>query len=128
MGVCLRSDDRRVAKMSERMEFNHGNKFDFQSSQALLNEPALGTPGLVPAPAMGTQWPSVIQAPVGVRSGKPEKFRHAALCRHGAGRPAWLAPRQLSISLGLCLRQVGNCLRHSVEKIGHGAASYSERW
>ena len=41
--------------MSERMEFNHGNKFDFQSSQALLNEPALGTPGLVPAPAMGTQ-------------------------------------------------------------------------
>jgi len=59
--------------MSERMEFNHGNKFDFQSSQALLNEPALGTPGLVPAPAMGTQWPSVIQAPVGVRLGSVDQ-------------------------------------------------------
>ena len=34
----------------------------------------VGTRGKVPAPAMGDQWPSVIDAPVGEHSAKPEKF------------------------------------------------------
>lgn len=34
----------------------------------------IGTRGAIPAPAMGTQWPSVIDAPVGAHSAKPEKF------------------------------------------------------
>ncbi|SHE67176.1 N6-adenosine-specific RNA methylase IME4 [Kaistia soli DSM 19436] len=34
----------------------------------------LGTRGDVPAPAMGDQWPSVIKAPVGEHSAKPEVF------------------------------------------------------
>ena len=42
------------------------------------------------------------------------------------GLPKMSSPTTTSAAL-LCLRQVGNCLRHSVEKIGHGAAIYSER-
>lgn len=34
----------------------------------------LGTRGNVPAPAPGTQWPSIIKAPVGEHSAKPEVF------------------------------------------------------
>lgn len=34
----------------------------------------VGTRGDIPAPAMGTQWPSAIEAPVGKHSVKPEKF------------------------------------------------------
>jgi N6-adenosine-specific RNA methylase IME4/ParB-like chromosome segregation protein Spo0J len=34
----------------------------------------VGTRGDIPAPAMGEQWPSVIEAPVGVHSAKPEIF------------------------------------------------------
>ena len=34
----------------------------------------IGVRGKVPAPAPGTQWPSVIEAPVGKHSEKPEKF------------------------------------------------------
>ncbi len=34
----------------------------------------LGTRGNVPAPAAGTQWPSVIRAPIGEHSAKPDKF------------------------------------------------------
>lgn len=34
----------------------------------------LGTRGNVPAPAPGTQWPSVIRAPIGEHSAKPDKF------------------------------------------------------
>jgi N6-adenosine-specific RNA methylase IME4 len=34
----------------------------------------IGTRGKVPAPAMGTQCPSIIEAPVGRHSEKPEKF------------------------------------------------------
>mgnify|MGYP006266980761 CR=1 FL=1 len=34
----------------------------------------VGTKGNVPAPAMGTQWPSVIDAPLGAHSEKPELF------------------------------------------------------
>jgi N6-adenosine-specific RNA methylase IME4 len=34
----------------------------------------IGTRGKVPAPAMGTQWPSLILAPVGRHSQKPEVF------------------------------------------------------
>jgi N6-adenosine-specific RNA methylase IME4 len=35
----------------------------------------IGTCGHIPAPAMGTQWPSLILAPVGRHSEKPEVFR-----------------------------------------------------
>jgi N6-adenosine-specific RNA methylase IME4 len=35
----------------------------------------VGTRGNIPAPAPGTQWPSVIDAPVGKHSAKPEIFR-----------------------------------------------------
>jgi N6-adenosine-specific RNA methylase IME4 len=34
----------------------------------------VGTRGKIPAPAMGTQWPSLIEAPVGAHSAKPECF------------------------------------------------------
>jgi N6-adenosine-specific RNA methylase IME4 len=34
----------------------------------------VGTRGGIPAPAPGTQWPSVIDAPLGEHSAKPEKF------------------------------------------------------
>ena len=34
----------------------------------------IGTRGRIPAPAMGTQWNSVIDAPVGRHSAKPEIF------------------------------------------------------
>ncbi|MCX5571464.1 MT-A70 family methyltransferase [Kaistia nematophila] len=34
----------------------------------------VGTRGDIPAPAMGEQWPSVIEAPVGAHSAKPEIF------------------------------------------------------
>jgi len=34
----------------------------------------IGTRGKIPAPAMGTQWSSVIEAKVGRHSQKPEKF------------------------------------------------------
>ncbi|MCO5091974.1 MT-A70 family methyltransferase [Bosea sp. (in: a-proteobacteria)] len=34
----------------------------------------VGTRGDIPAPALGTQWPSVIKAPVGEHSEKPEQF------------------------------------------------------
>ena len=34
----------------------------------------IGTRGKIPAPAPGTQWPSVIEAPVEAHSAKPEVF------------------------------------------------------
>jgi N6-adenosine-specific RNA methylase IME4 len=34
----------------------------------------IGARGNIPAPAMGTQWPSAVEAPVGEHSAKPEKF------------------------------------------------------
>ena len=60
----------------------------------------LGTRGNVPAPAPGMQWPSVIEAPVGEHSEKPEVFLQMVeeyfpnlpkieLNRRGAARPGW---------------------------------------
>lgn len=60
----------------------------------------VGTRGKVPAPAMGTQWPSVIEAPVGAHSAKPEKalemieayfptLPKIELNRRGAPRVGW---------------------------------------
>jgi N6-adenosine-specific RNA methylase IME4 len=34
----------------------------------------VGTLGAIPAPALGTQWPSIIEAPVGQHSEKPKRF------------------------------------------------------
>jgi N6-adenosine-specific RNA methylase IME4/uncharacterized ParB-like nuclease family protein len=60
----------------------------------------VGTRGNVPAPAMGTQWPSVIDAPVGEHSEKPEilaqmieeyfpNLPKIELNRRGPPRPGW---------------------------------------
>ena len=60
----------------------------------------VGTRGKIPAPAMGTQWPSVIDAPVGEHSAKPEIFLELIeayfptlpkieLNRRGPARPGW---------------------------------------
>lgn len=62
----------------------------------------VGTRGKVPAPAMGTQFPSVIKAPAGAHSAKPEIFLEMIeryyptlpkieLNRRGAARPGWSA-------------------------------------
>ena len=62
----------------------------------------VGTRGNVPAPAPGTQWPSVIEAPVGEHSDKPEVFAQMIeelfptmtkieLNRRGPARPGWSA-------------------------------------
>lgn len=60
----------------------------------------VGTRGDVPAPAMGDQWPSLIAAPVGEHSAKPEIFAEMIeayfptlpkieLNRRGLPRPGW---------------------------------------
>jgi N6-adenosine-specific RNA methylase IME4 len=60
----------------------------------------IGTRGHPPAPAPGTQWPSLIAAPVGRHSAKPEIFlqmietyfptvRKIELNRRGPARPGW---------------------------------------
>lgn len=60
----------------------------------------VGTRGDVPAPAMGDQWPSLIEAPVGEHSAKPEIFAEMIeayfprlpkieLNRRGLPRPGW---------------------------------------
>ncbi|MBI5111320.1 MAG: ParB N-terminal domain-containing protein [Rhodovulum sp.] len=60
----------------------------------------VGTRGAVPAPAPGTQWDSLIEAPVGAHSAKPERFlalveayypslAKIELNRRGSPRPGW---------------------------------------
>ena len=46
-----------------------GTGYWFRNQHELL---LVGTRGRIPAPAMGTQWPSLIEAPVGRHSEKPE--------------------------------------------------------
>jgi len=48
-----------------------GTGYWFRNMHELL---LVGTRGKVPAPAMGTQWGSVVTAPVGEHSAKPEEF------------------------------------------------------
>ena len=60
----------------------------------------IGVRGNIPAPAMGTQWESVVEAPVGEHSAKPDVFlkmveeyypnlpKIELNCR-GEGRPGW---------------------------------------
>jgi N6-adenosine-specific RNA methylase IME4 len=48
-----------------------GTGFWFRIQHEIL---LVGTKGNVPAPAPGTQWPSVIKAPPGRHSEKPEIF------------------------------------------------------
>ena len=48
-----------------------GTGYWFRNKHELL---LVGTRGDVPAPAMGDQWPSVVDAPVDVHSAKPEVF------------------------------------------------------
>ena len=48
-----------------------GTGYWFRNRHELL---LIGTRGKIPAPAMGDQFPSVIDAPVGEHSAKPEKF------------------------------------------------------
>ena len=48
-----------------------GTGYWFRNKHEIL---LIGTRGKVPAPAMGTQWSSLIQAPVGRHSEKPENF------------------------------------------------------
>jgi N6-adenosine-specific RNA methylase IME4 len=48
-----------------------GTGYWFRNKHEIL---LVGTRGHVPAPAMGTQWPSLILAPVGRHSEKPEAF------------------------------------------------------
>jgi N6-adenosine-specific RNA methylase IME4 len=74
-----------------------GTGYWFRNQHELL---LLGTRGNVPAPAMGSQWSSVITAPVGEHSAKPETFLEMIegyfpnlpkieLNRRGEPRPGW---------------------------------------
>jgi N6-adenosine-specific RNA methylase IME4 len=60
----------------------------------------IGTRGKIPCPAPGTQWRSVIEAPIGKHSEKPECFLEMIeayypnlpkieLNRRGPARPGW---------------------------------------
>lgn len=71
----------------------------FRNQHELL---LVGTRGCIPAPAPGTQWPSVIQAPRGAHSAKPEpvleliesyfpNLPKIELNRRGPARPGWSA-------------------------------------
>jgi N6-adenosine-specific RNA methylase IME4 len=48
-----------------------GTGYWFRNKHELL---LIGIKGNIPAPAPGTQWPSVIEAPRGIHSAKPECF------------------------------------------------------
>lgn len=48
-----------------------GTGYWFRNAHEIL---LVGTRGKIPAPAMGDQWPSVIEAPVGKHSEKPDAF------------------------------------------------------
>lgn len=74
-----------------------GTGYWFRNKHELL---LVGTHGNVPAPAPGTQWPSLIEAPVGAHSAKPECFLEMIeayfpslpkieLFRRGVPRPGW---------------------------------------
>jgi N6-adenosine-specific RNA methylase IME4 len=74
-----------------------GTGYWFRNAHELL---LIGVRGDVPAPAMGTQFPSVIRAPVGEHSAKPEIFLEMIeayfpslpkieLNRRGPARPGW---------------------------------------
>src|SRR5262249_27672431 len=55
----------------QRTGKGRGTGYWFTNEHELL---LVGVKGNVPAPAPGDQWPSVIEAPVGKHSVKPEKF------------------------------------------------------
>lgn len=74
-----------------------GTGYWFRNAHELL---LVGTRGDIPAPAMGTQLPSVIEAPVTAHSAKPEAFLELIetyfptlpkieLNRRGPARPGW---------------------------------------
>jgi N6-adenosine-specific RNA methylase IME4 len=74
-----------------------GTGYWFRNAHELL---LVGTRGRIPAPAMGTQMPSVIEAPVGAHSAKPDVFLEMIeayfptlpkieLNRRGPARPGW---------------------------------------
>lgn len=76
----------------------NGTGYWFRNRHELL---LVGTRGNVPAPAMGTQWPSVVDAPVGEHSAKPEIFHELIeqyfptlpkleMNRRGAARAGWM--------------------------------------
>jgi N6-adenosine-specific RNA methylase IME4 len=74
-----------------------GTGYWFRNKHELL---LVGTRGDIPAPAPGTQWPSVVEAPVGRHSAKPEVFAEMIesyfpnlpkieLNRRGPARTGW---------------------------------------
>jgi N6-adenosine-specific RNA methylase IME4 len=74
-----------------------GTGYWFRNKHELL---LVGVRGNIPAPAMGMQWPSLIQAPVAEHSAKPECFLEMIeqyfpslpkieLNRRGLARPGW---------------------------------------
>ena len=74
-----------------------GTGYWFRNKHELL---LIGIHGSIPAPAMGTQWPSLIEAPVSAHSAKPECFLEMIeayfptlpkieLFRRGPPRPGW---------------------------------------
>jgi N6-adenosine-specific RNA methylase IME4 len=82
-----------------RVGKQRGTGYWFINEHELL---LVGTRGNVPAPAQGTQWPSVIDAPVGEHSEKPEIFLELIeayfpnlpkieLNRRGSPRGGWFA-------------------------------------
>jgi hypothetical protein len=76
-----------------------GTGYWFRNKHEIL---LVGVRGAIPAPAPGSQWPSLIEAPVGEHSAKPEAFLELIeryfptlakieLNRRGAPRPGWAA-------------------------------------
>jgi N6-adenosine-specific RNA methylase IME4 len=88
-----------VCWVKQRSGEGRGTGYWFINEHELL---LIGTRGDVPAPAPGKQWPSVIAAPVGKHSEKPEAFLQMIeqyfptlpkieLNRRGKPRPGWSA-------------------------------------
>lgn len=74
-----------------------GTGYWFRNKHEIL---MVGVRGDIPAPAMGTQWPSIVEAPVGAHSAKPDVFLELVetyfptlpkieLNRRGPARPGW---------------------------------------
>ena len=96
----------------------------------------LGTRGKIPAPAMGTQWKSIIEAPAARHSAKPEIFLQMMeqyfptlpkieLNRRGAPRSGWDAwGNETTESAGMPSAPGPACVDDAPQPLAHAGSSY----